>query len=288
MYRAKDRGRNTYQFFTPALNASLQSRLTLEKTLRRGLENNEFVVYYQPQHDLMSGAIVAVEALVRWNHPRTGLLLPGHFIPTAELSGLIVAIGDFVLDTACADIAALRGSIAPDLRLSVNLSARQFHQQQLDRKIRTALERAELDPSALELEITESVAMTDAETTIAIMRDLGTDGVTLSVDDFGTGYSSLGYLRRFPLDSIKIDRSFVTDLATEPDDATIVRTVIAMAHALDLEVVAEGVESEEQLAFLREQGCDRVQGFYYSQAIPRDELVAYIEARQARAAVVGG
>jgi diguanylate cyclase (GGDEF)-like protein/PAS domain S-box-containing protein len=288
MYRAKDRGRNTYQFFTPALNASLQSRLTLEKTLRRGLENNEFVVYYQPQHDLMSGAIVAVEALVRWNHPRTGLLLPGHFIPTAELSGLIVAIGDFVLDTACADIAALRGSIAPDLRLSVNLSARQFHQQQLDRKIRTALERAELDPSALELEITESVAMTDAETTIAIMRDLGTDGVTLSVDDFGTGYSSLGYLRRFPLDSIKIDRSFVTDLATEPDDATIVRTVIAMAHALDLEVVAEGVETEEQLAFLREQGCDRVQGFYYSQAVPRDELVAYIEARQARAAVVGG
>jgi EAL domain-containing protein (putative c-di-GMP-specific phosphodiesterase class I) len=192
------------------------------------------------------------------------------------------------LDTACTDIAALRASIAPDLRLSVNLSARQFHQQQLDRKIRTALERAELDPSALELEITESVAMTDAETTIAIMRDLGTDGVTLSVDDFGTGYSSLGYLRRFPLDSIKIDRSFVTDLATEPDDATIVRTVIAMAHALDLEVVAEGVETEEQLAFLREQGCDRVQGFYYSQALPRDELVAYIEARQARATVVRG
>ncbi len=276
MYRAKDRGRNTYQFFTPALNASLQTRLSQEKTLRRALESSEFVVYYQPQHDLISGDLVAVEALVRWNHPRSGLILPGHFIPNAELSGLIVAIGDFVLETACTDIAALRNTIAPHLRLSVNLSARQFHQQRLARKIRGALERTGLDPTALELEITESVAMSDAEMTINIMRDLGTEGVRLSVDDFGTGYSSLGYLRRFPLDSIKIDRSFVTDLATEPDDATIVRTVIAMAHALDLEVVAEGVESEEQLAFLREQRCDRVQGFYFSQAIPRAALEAYI------------
>ena len=279
MYRAKDRGRNTYQFFTPALNATLQTRLSQEKTLRRALENAEFVVYYQPQHDLISGDLVAVEALVRWNHPRSGLVLPGHFIPNAELSGLIVAIGDFVLETACADIAALRGSVAPDLRLSVNLSARQFHQQRLGRKIRSALERSGLDPTALELEITESVAMSDAEMTINIMRDLGTEGVRLSVDDFGTGYSSLGYLRRFPLDTIKIHRSFVTDLATEPDDATIVRTVIAMAHALDLEVVAEGVESEEQLAFLREQRCDRVQGFYFSQAVPRGALEAYIEGR---------
>jgi diguanylate cyclase (GGDEF)-like protein/PAS domain S-box-containing protein len=280
MYRAKDRGRNTYQFFTPALNATLQTRLSQEKTLRRALENDEFVVYYQPQHDLISGDLVAVEALVRWNHPRSGIVLPGHFIPNAELSGLIVAIGDFVLETACADIAALRRTIAPDLRLAVNLSARQFHQQRLGRKIRGALERSQLDPTALELEITESVAMSDAEMTINIMRDLGSEGVRLSVDDFGTGYSSLGYLRRFPIDSIKIDRSFVTDLATEPDDATIVRTVIAMAHALDLEVVAEGVEAEDQLAFLREQRCDRVQGFYFSQAIPRPALEAYITARR--------
>jgi EAL domain-containing protein (putative c-di-GMP-specific phosphodiesterase class I) len=204
--------------------------------------------------------------------------LPGHFIPNAELSGLIVAIGDFVLETACTDIAELRRTIAPQLRLSVNLSARQFHQQRLARKIRGALEGSRLDPTALELEITESVAMSDAEMSINIMRELGTEGVRLSVDDFGTGYSSLGYLRRFPLDSIKIDRSFVTDLATEPDDATIVRTVIAMAHALDLEVVAEGVEAEDQLAFLREQRCDRVQGFYFSQAIPRPALEAYIAA----------
>jgi diguanylate cyclase (GGDEF)-like protein/PAS domain S-box-containing protein len=280
MYRAKDRGRNTYQFFTPALNASLQSRLTQEKMLRRALETNEFVVYYQPQHDLTTGEIVAVEALLRWNHPRSGLVLPGQFIPSAELSGLIVSIGDFVLETACADIAALRGSLAPQLRLAVNLSARQFHQQRLGRKIRSVLDTSSLDPTALELEITESVAMNDAEMTVSIMRELGTEGVSLSVDDFGTGYSSLGYLRRFPLDSIKIDRSFVAELATEPDDATIVRTVVAMAHALDLEVVAEGVETEEQLAFLREERCDRVQGFYFSKAVPRDELATYITQRR--------
>ena len=279
MYRAKDRGRNTYQFFTPALNATLQTRLSQEKALRKAIDNGEFLVYYQPQHDLVTGRLVAVEALVRWDHPRSGLILPGHFIPNAELSGLIVRLGDFVLETACTDIAELRQTIARDLRLSVNLSARQFHQQRLALKVRTILERTALDPTALELEITESVAMSDAEATVNIMRELGTEGVRLAVDDFGTGYSSLGYLRRFPLDSIKIDRSFVTDLATEPDDATIVRTVIAMAHALDLEVVAEGVENDEQLDFLREQRCDRVQGFYYSQAVSRSMLEAYIDGR---------
>jgi diguanylate cyclase (GGDEF)-like protein/PAS domain S-box-containing protein len=278
MYRAKDRGRNTYQFFTPALNATLQTRLSQEKTLRRALAKGEFVVYYQPQHDLQTGKIIGVEALVRWNHPRSGLVLPGQFIPNAELSGLIVAIGDFVLESACADTAALRATIAPDLRVAVNLSARQFHQQRLATKIRAIVERTSLDPTALELEITESVAMNDAAVTINIMRELGTEGVRLAVDDFGTGYSSLGYLRRFPLDLIKIDRSFVTDLANESDDATIVRTVIAMAHALDLEVIAEGVETAEQLSFLSEQRCDCVQGFYFSQAIPRAELEAYIQA----------
>jgi diguanylate cyclase (GGDEF)-like protein/PAS domain S-box-containing protein len=276
MYRAKDRGRNTYQFFTPALNATLHSRVSQEKTLRKALENGEFVVYYQPQHDLSSGAVVCVEALVRWNHPRSGLVLPGQFIPNAELSGLIVSLGDFILETACTDIAALRRTIAPDLRVAVNLSARQFHQQRLAAKVRACVERAGLEATALELEITESVAMSDAALTVNIMRDLGTEGMRLSVDDFGTGYSSLGYLRRFPLDSIKIDRSFVTDLAEEPEDATIIRTVIAMAHALDLEVVAEGVETSEQLAFLRAERCDRVQGFYYSQAIPLATLKTYI------------
>jgi diguanylate cyclase (GGDEF)-like protein/PAS domain S-box-containing protein len=284
MYRAKDRGRNTYQFFTPALNATLRTRLSQEKTLRKALDAGEFVVYYQPQHDLVSGSIVCVEALVRWNHPRSGLVLPGQFIPNAELSGLIVALGDFILETACSDVSALRRTIAPDLRLAVNLSARQFHQQRLAAKVRACVERAALEPTALELEITESVAMNDAALTVSIMRELGAEGMRLSVDDFGTGYSSLGYLRRFPLDSIKIDRSFVTDLAEEPDDATIVRTVIAMAHALDLEVVAEGVETGEQLAFLTAERCDRVQGFFYSQAIPLTSLRSYISQSGERVA----
>ena len=276
MYRAKDRGRNTYQFFTPALNATLHTRLSQEKSLRKALDNGEFVVYYQPQHDLISGSLVAVEALVRWNHPRSGLVLPGQFIPNAELSGLIVALGDFILETACRDISALRKTIAPDLRLAVNLSTRQFHQQRLASKIRAYVERSGLDPTALELEITESVAMNDAALTVSIMRDIGAEGMSLAVDDFGTGYSSLGYLRRFPLDSIKIDRSFVTDLAHEPDDATIVRTVIARAHSLDLEVIAEGVETAEQLAFLGAENCDRVQGFYFSQGVPLETLEKYI------------
>ncbi len=276
MYRAKDRGRNTYQFFTPALNATLHTRLSQEKSLRKALDNGEFVVYYQPQHDLITGALIAVEALVRWNHPRSGVVLPGQFIPNAELSGLIVALGDFILESACTDISALRKTIAPNLRLAVNLSARQFHQQRLAAKVRGYVERSGLDPTALELEITESVAMNDAALTVSIMRDIGAEGMSLAVDDFGTGYSSLGYLRRFPLDSIKIDRSFVTDLAHEPDDATIVRTVIAMAHSLDLEVIAEGVETPEQLAFLRNERCDRVQGFYFSQAIPLAALETYI------------
>jgi diguanylate cyclase (GGDEF)-like protein/PAS domain S-box-containing protein len=276
MYRAKDRGRNTYQFFTPALNATLHTRLSQEKSLRKALDNGEFVVYYQPQHDLITGGLIAVEALVRWNHPRSGLVLPGQFIPNAELSGLIVALGDFILETACADISALRKTIAPDLRLAVNLSARQFHQQRLAAKVRGYVERTGLEPTALELEITESVAMNDAALTVSIMRDIGAEGMSLAVDDFGTGYSSLGYLRRFPLDSIKIDRSFVTDLAHEPDDATIVRTVIAMAHSLDLEVIAEGVETADQLAFLAAEKCDRVQGFYFSQAVPLEALESYI------------
>ena len=276
MYRAKDRGRNTYQFFTPALNATLHTRLSQEKSLRKALDNGEFEVYYQPQHDLITGGLIAVEALIRWNHPRSGVVLPGQFIPNAELSGLIVALGDFVLESACSDISALRKTIAPNLRLAVNLSARQFHQQRLAAKVRGYVERTGLDPTALELEITESVAMNDAALTVSIMRDIGAEGMSLSVDDFGTGYSSLGYLRRFPLDSIKIDRSFVTDLPGESDDATIVRTVIAMAHALDLEVIAEGVETPEQLAFLRAERCDRVQGFLFSQAVPRATLETYI------------
>ncbi len=277
MYRAKDRGRNTYQFFTLALNASLRSRLSQEKSLRRALENDEFIIHYQPQIELAGGRLVGVEALVRWDHPRLGLLAPDQFVPTAEISGQIVALGDWVLDTAARQLAAWQQAGHPELRLSVNLSARQFHQTQLAITIRRTLERYGLEARTLELEITESVAMSDARASALILREVSDIGVGLSLDDFGTGYSSLGYLRSFPLDSIKIDKSFVNDIMTERDDATIVRTVIAMAHSLGLEVVAEGVETEDQLAFLRRERCDRVQGYLFSRPIPAAELTALLE-----------
>ena len=272
MYRAKERGRNTYEFFKPALNATLRSRLSEEKSLRKALDRNEFVLHYQPQIDLGSKRIVGVEALVRWQHPQLGLVAPGYFIPNAELSGLIVALGDWVLETACKQVRNWQRSGHPDLRLAVNLSARQFHQTHLASKVRETLARTGLEADSLELEITETVAMNDGALSIAIMQDLGDAGVRLSVDDFGTGYSSLGYLRRFPLDSIKIDQSFMRDVLTEPDDATIVRTVIVMAHSLGLDVCAEGVETAEQLEFLSRESCDRAQGFFIGKPLAAADL----------------
>ena len=284
MYRAKERGRNTHQFFTPALAASLISRLSQEKSLRRALERDEFVLHYQPQFELEDERLVSLEALVRWQHPQLGLIGPDEFIPSAEMSGLIVGLGDWVLETACRQIRAWQ-SIVPGLRLAVNLSARQFHQTALSEKIRDALARTGLQPDHLEIEITESVAMSDAAISIQILEELGRAGVRLAVDDFGTGYSSLGYLRRFPLDSLKIDKSFVREILVEPDDATIVRTVIGMAHSLGLDVCAEGVETREQLAFLRAEGCDRVQGFLYGRPMSAEDVEGFLARRGNRAAV---
>ncbi|MFN2461269.1 MAG: EAL domain-containing protein [Candidatus Velthaea sp.] len=278
MYRAKERGRNTYQFFTPALNASLRTRISQEKSLRKALDRGEFVVFYQPQIDLATERIVSVEALVRWQHPRLGLVGPLQFIPSAERSGLIVALGDWILQTACAQVRSWQLAGFPDLRLAVNLSARQFHQHALADKIAATVARTQIAPGSVELEITESVAMSDATLSIAIMKQLRDSGIRLSVDDFGTGYSSLGYLRRFPLHSIKIDQSFVRDVTTEPDDATIVKTVIGMAHSLGLEVVAEGVETAAQLEFLRREQCDRVQGYYYARPAAADDVTELLEA----------
>jgi diguanylate cyclase (GGDEF)-like protein/PAS domain S-box-containing protein len=284
MYRAKERGRNTHQFFTPALAASLSSRLSQEKSLRKALERDEFVLHYQPQFDLDGDRLVSFEALVRWQHPQLGLIGPDQFIPSAEMSGLIVGLGDWVLETGCRQIRAWQ-AIVPGLRLAVNLSARQFHQTALSEKIRDLLARTGLQPDHLEIEITESVAMSDAAISIQILEDLGRAGVRLAVDDFGTGYSSLGYLRRFPLDSLKIDKSFVREILVEPDDATIVRTVIGMAHSLGLDVCAEGVETREQLAFLRAEGCDRVQGFLYGRPMAAEDVEGFLARRGNRAAV---
>ena len=284
MYRAKERGRNTHQFFTPSLAASLRTRLSQEKSLRKALERDEFVLHYQPQFELDGERLVSLEALVRWQHPHLGLIGPDQFIPSAEMSGLIVELGDWVLETACRQMRAWQ-AVVPDLRLAVNLSARQFHQTALTGKIRDLLRRTGLQPDHLEIEITESVAMSDAAISIQIIEDLGRAGVRLAVDDFGTGYSSLGYLRRFRLDSLKIDKSFVREILVEPDDATIVRTVIGMAHSLGLEVCAEGVETAEQLAFLRAQGCDRVQGFLYGHPMPAADVEPFLTRRGNRAAV---
>ncbi|GAC1390293.1 MAG: hypothetical protein NVSMB31_07190 [Vulcanimicrobiaceae bacterium] len=267
MYRAKDLGSNAYQLYAPSFDANIQMRLTQEKLLRRALENEEFVVHYQPQVDMVTGRIVAHEALVRWNHPKTGIIFPGRFIPSAEVSGLIVPLGDFVLRKATEQTRIWQDQY-PGLRITVNLSAKQFHQPDLRATILSALKAAGLEPDTLEMEITESVAMTDAAASVQIMHQLVDAGVRIGLDDFGTGYSSLSYLRRFPASVLKIDRTFVSGIGTEANDETIVITVIAMAHNLGLEVVAEGVETAEQYDFLRTYQCDRVQGYYISPAVP--------------------
>ncbi|MDQ2866724.1 MAG: EAL domain-containing protein [Candidatus Eremiobacteraeota bacterium] len=260
MYRAKERGRNGYYFYDPTLETPIHMRLSQEKLLRRALDLDEFVVFYQPQVDLRTGAVISVEALVRWNHPKSGLIQPSNFIPSAEISGLIVPLGDWVLATAAKQVRAWHGELGP-LRLAVNLSGRQFHQPDLRKRVLDSLETADLDPSNLEVEITESVAMSDAAQTVGIVRDLKGAGIRTAVDDFGTGYSSLAYLRRFALDVLKIDGSFVRGIGSEPYDETIVKTVIGMAHSLGLEVIAEGVETEDQLAFLKAHACDIAQGY---------------------------
>jgi len=286
MYRAKDRGRNTSFVYNSSLEAPIHMRLSQERLLRRALDVGEFEVFYQPQIDLRNGAIVSVEALVRWNHPKSGLIEPAHFIPSAEISGLIVPLGDWVLATAAKQVHSWQASLGP-LRLAVNLSPKQFHQRDLRARVIDSILAAGLDPRSLELEITESAAMSDADSTVAIVRDLKNAGIRFAVDDFGTGYSSLGYLRRFDIDVLKIDRSFVTGIGVQPSDETIVRTVLAMAHSLGLEVVAEGVETEAQLAFLRQHECDLVQGHVVAPALPAKKLEALLRERRGAVASAG-
>jgi diguanylate cyclase (GGDEF)-like protein/PAS domain S-box-containing protein len=272
MYRAKDQGRNNYQLYTPAMNARIVERLALENSLRHGLERGEFVVYYQPQVNIRTGQVVGVEALVRWQHPEQGLVLPAEFIPAAEETGLIVPLGEWVLRTACAQNKAWQEDGLPPMRVAVNLSARQFQQRNLIDVVAQAVRETGLSPHLLQLEITEGIAMQDVDFTVTMMRSLRDMGVQIAIDDFGTGYSSLAYLKRFPIDAVKIDRSFVCDLTVDPNDAAIATTVITMAHSLKLSVIAEGVETEEQLAFLKQRQCDEMQGFLFSKAVPAGVL----------------
>jgi diguanylate cyclase (GGDEF)-like protein/PAS domain S-box-containing protein len=277
MYRAKELGRNNFQPCTPGMNARALERMTVERGLRRALERQEFVLHYQPLVRLGDRKVVGLEALVRWEHPERGLVFPETFIPVAEESRLIVPLGEWVLRAACRQLAAWRAVGLDNLRMAVNLSARQFQQQDLARMVAGAVEGVWLPAEGIELEITESAAMQNVEWTKEVLQSLRAMGVRVSIDDFGTGQSSLSYLRHFPISTLKIDRSFVRDIAVDPDDEAIVKAVIALAHVLKLTVVAEGVETEEQLGFLRDAGCEEAQGVLFSRALPADEAREYIE-----------
>ncbi len=262
MYGAKQQGRDAYRLYAAAMNSRSLERLELENRLRLALRNNELTLYYQPLMDLRDGSVFGLEALIRWNHPDLGLLLPDKFIATAEVSGLIVPIGKWVLREACKQARNWLNQ-GLDLVVSVNLSPRQFAQPDLVFQVQSALAEAQLPAGNLELEITESSAMHDVEQTIRVLRELKRLGVRISIDDFGTGYSSLSYLKKFPVDTVKLDQSFVRDI-TEPQDGAIASGIISMAHNLSLLVLAEGVETEGQLNFLRRNDCDRLQGFLFS------------------------
>jgi diguanylate cyclase (GGDEF)-like protein/PAS domain S-box-containing protein len=280
MYRAKEQGRDNYQLYAPAMNARAAERLSLENRLRQALQNHELVLHYQPIVDLRNGRVRGAEALLRWHHPKRGLLLPAEFVPLAEVSGLISPIGQWVLQTACAQAREWQALGNPRFTMSVNLSPRQFLQRDLVAQIESALASSEIAPGSLDLEITESSAMENAEVTIKTLGKLRQMGVGISMDDFGTGYSSLNYLKQFPIDRVKLDRSFVREVVTNPEDAAIVRAVISMAHTLRLVVVAEGVENEEQLAFLRQHRCDEMQGYLFSPPVAPEEFRELLTRRQ--------
>jgi diguanylate cyclase (GGDEF)-like protein len=279
MYRAKEQGRNHFQFYTEGMNAATIERLTLENDLRHAVERDELVLHYQPLLELASGRITGVEALVRWQHPEQGMIPPIQFIPLAEETGLIASIGTWVLREACAQMKRWINDGADPMVVSVNLSSHQFHREDMLRTVTEALEQTGLDPSLLSLEITESSLMVNPDEAVVTLCLLHSMGVGISIDDFGTGYSSLGYLKRFPISTLKIDRSFINDLTENPEDSAIVRAVLAMAHSLSIGVVAEGVETEYQLEFLREAGCDIIQGYHLSKPLsPEDYAARFLTA----------
>jgi diguanylate cyclase (GGDEF)-like protein len=277
MYHAKKIGRNTFQFFAPEMNAFTRERLELECALRNAVSRREFVLHYQPKVHFHSGCIVGVEALVRWNHPTRGIVPPVEFIPLAEETGLILPIGTWVLKEACRQLRAWHVAGFSHLRMAVNLSAQQFREKNLLQVVRDALANAQLEPRFLELELTETAVMQDAEHSAAVLQSLSDLGVRISVDDFGTGYSSLSYLQRFPLNKVKIDRSFVREIAHKHGDSEIVRAIISLAHSLRLAVIAEGVETPEQLDFLDRIGCDQYQGYLCSPPVPAAQLVELVK-----------
>jgi EAL domain-containing protein (putative c-di-GMP-specific phosphodiesterase class I) len=272
MYQAKAAGRNTLRFFRPDMQAAVTVRSTLEADLRKGLREHQFLLFYQPQVGAQ-GQLTGVEALVRWRHPERGLIAPGEFIPLAEETGLILPLGQWVLETACARLALWRKDPGKaHLSMAVNVSARQFHHQNFVDQVLAALAHSGADPQRLKLELTESLFLADVEDTIVKMSALKDAGVSFSLDDFGTGYSSLSYLKRLPLDQLKIDQSFIRDVLTDPNDAAIARTIVALAQSMGLNVIAEGVETEAQRAFLVSNDCHAFQGFLFGHAVPPEGI----------------
>jgi diguanylate cyclase (GGDEF)-like protein len=273
MYEAKEKGRQGFQFFKPAMNARAVERQSIEESLRRALEGDEFSLYYQPKINLSTGAISGAEALIRWSHPTRGLLAPPTFIPVAEECGLILPIGKWVLREACTQAKGWADAGFADVSVAVNVSAKEFRGESFVSDLFAILEETGLAPGALELELTESVFMKHTESAADILQSLRQTGVQVAVDDFGTGYSSLSYLRNLPIDTLKIDQSFVKQIALNGNEAAIVTAVISMARSLKLQVVAEGVETLAELEFLRDQDCEQAQGFYFSRPVPVSKFV---------------
>ena len=276
MYRAKEQGKNNQQFYSVQMNQHSCERLALETSLRRAVERNEFLLHYQPKVDMRSGRITGVEALVRWQHPDIGMVPPAQFIPLAEETGLIASIGEWVLRTACAEAQSWVARGLPPIGVAVNLSARQFARDELAAAIMRILRETGLDPRLLELEITESTVMHNADRAAGVLQQLKQLGVRVAIDDFGTGYSSLSYLKQFPLDELKIDRSFIVNSVSERRAQELVRAIIAMGKSLKLRLVAEGVDSVDQFRFLREASVDLIQGHLFSKAVPMEELLSML------------
>jgi EAL domain-containing protein (putative c-di-GMP-specific phosphodiesterase class I) len=277
MYQAKEKGRNTYQFFEKGMNVRAVERQSIEGDLRCALERNEFVMHYQPKIDLKSGEITGVEGLVRWQHPEKGLVGPMQFISVAEDCGLMLPIGKWILRESCRQAKAWQDAGLPLFEMAVNVSSVEFRSDQFIGSISTILKETGLEPGYLELELSESVLMQHAESSVPVLQKLKAMGVRLAIDDFGTGYSSLSYLRQFPIDTLKVDQSFIHEINADTDEATIISAVINMGCRLKHRVIAEGVETAEQLAFLRAHGCDEGQGFYFGRPMPAEETAKLLE-----------
>ena len=280
MYRAKGQGKNNYQVYNLSMDAKFFERLTLENSLRKAVENEELVAYYQPQVDLRTGEITGVEALVRWQHQKFGLVLPDKFIPLAEETGVILEIDEWMMKTACRQIKNWEREGIANIRVAVNLSTRQFRQKNLTEKVAQILNDSAVQPKNLCLEITENEVMHNIETTVEILQALKKMGVLLSLDDFGTGYSSLSYLKRFPIDILKIDRTFVNGIPSDRDDTAISTAIVVLGHSMELKVIAEGVEKSEQIAFLQSLQCDEIQGFYFSRPLNAETVTDLLKVKK--------